>query len=160
MNKAYGAALLLLAMATEPAVAGTAQEIQYGVVQDARIFTQNTSTPSTSATSGNRQGLRTLGAAAIGGAVGNQFGSGTGQDVATATGAVAGAANSRRRQAAEANATATSAVGQQMIEVTVKTDAGKLLSVVQPNKPELIFAKGDKVRLVTSGADTQVDKVN
>ena len=157
IKRNLGTALLLLVMAADTAVAGTAQEIQYGVVQEARSFTDSASATSGS-TSGNRQGLRTLGAAAIGGAVGNQFGGGTGQDVATATGAVAGARASRRRQAAETNTTASSAAGQQMVELTIKTDAGKLISVVQPSAPELSFAKGDKVRILTSGSDTQVDK--
>lgn len=158
MKRNLGTALLLLVMAADTVLAGTAQEIQYGVVQEARIFTDSANAASGS-TSGNRQGLRTLGAAAIGGAVGNQFGGGSGQDIATAAGAVAGARASRRRQAAETN-TAASAAGQQMVELTVKTDAGKLISVVQPSTPELSFAKGDKVRILTSGADTQVDKAN
>lgn len=156
MKRNLGTALLLLVMAADTVLAGTAQEIQYGVVQEARSFTESASAAAGS-TSGNRQGLRTLGAAAIGGAVGNQFGGGSGQDIATAAGAVAGARASRRRQAAETN-TAASAAGQQMVELTVKTDAGKLISVVQPSTPELSFAKGDKVRILTSGADTQVDK--
>lgn len=158
MKRNLGTALLLLVMAADTVLAGTAQEIEYGVVQEARIFTDSANAASGS-TSSNRQGLRTLGAAAIGGAVGNQFGGGSGQDIATAAGAVAGARASRRRQAAETN-TAASAAGQQMVELTVKTDAGKLISVVQPSTPELSFAKGDKVRILTSGADTQVDKAN
>lgn len=160
MNKAFGAVALLLAMAAEPALAGTAQEIQYGVVQEARLFTESASAaPTSTSTSGHRQGLRTLGAAAIGGAVGNQFGDGNGQDVATAVGAVAGASASRRRQAQATAATASAASAtQQMVELTVKTDAGKLLSVVQPSKPEVTFAKGQKVKILTSGADTHVEK--
>jgi outer membrane lipoprotein SlyB len=157
MNKVRGAILLLLAMAAEPALAGTAQEIQYGVIQETRLFTESVSAAPNS-TSSNRHGLRTLGAAAIGGAVGNQFGSGTGQDVATATGAVAGAAASRRRQAAETSAAAAPATGQPMVELTVKTDAGKLLSVVQQSKAEVTFAKGEKVKILTSGSDTHVEK--
>ena len=45
-----------------------------------------------------------------------------------------------------------------MVELTVKTDDGKLISVVQPSTPDLSFAKGDKVRVLTSGTNTQVDK--
>jgi outer membrane lipoprotein SlyB len=157
MNKVQGAVLFLLAMVAGPALAGTAQEIQYGVIQETRLFTESVSAAPNS-TSNNRHGLRTLGAAAIGGAVGNQFGGGTGQDVATATGAVAGAAASRRRQAAETSAAAAPATGQPMVELTVKTDAGKLLSVVQQSKAEVTFSKGEKVKILTSGADTHVEK--
>lgn len=160
MKTNVGAALLLFVAAMDPVLAGTAQEVKYGVVQEARTFTDSTSVTSSSTSSsasGHRQGLRTLSAAAIGGAVGNQFGGGTGQDIATATGAVAGARASRR-QAAETNTTAASSAGQQMVELTVKTDDGKLISVVQPSTPDLSFAKGDKVRVLTSGTNTQVDK--
>lgn len=157
MNKVFGAAALLLVMVAESAVAGTAQEIQYGVVQDTRIFTQSASA-ATSTAPAKHQGLRTLGAAALGGALGHQVGGGTGNDVATAVGAVAGAAAVKRRQAAAASAASTTSKGQQMIELTVKTDAGKLLSIVQPNQSDVTFAKGGKVKILTSGTDTHVEK--
>ena len=157
MNKAFSVVVLLLAVVAESAIAGTAQEIQYGVVQDTRLFTQSASAATASAQP-KRAGLRTLGAAALGGALGHQVGGGTGQDVATAVGAVAGAAAMKHRQTAAASAATSTATGQQMIELTVKTDAGKLLSIVQPNKADVTFAKGGKVKILTSGSDTHVEK--
>ncbi|MGL4206331.1 MAG: hypothetical protein ACRCRW_09485 [Aeromonadaceae bacterium] len=157
MNKLVGAAALLLALVTGSAVAGTAQEIEYGVVQDTRIFTPSVSA-ATATSQAKHPGLRTLGAAALGGALGHQVGGGTGKDVATAVGAVAGAAAMKHRQAAATSAATPTAAAQQMIELTVKTDAGKLLSIVQPNKPDVAFAKGGKVKILTSGSDTHVEK--
>ncbi len=48
--------------------------------------------------------------------------------------------------------------GRQTVELLIKTEAGKLLNVVQEQDPALTFAKGDRVRILTTGADTRVDK--
>ena len=68
-------------------------------------------------------------------------------------GAVAGAEVSRRRQGNQ-----QSEQGRQTVELLIKTEAGKLLNVVQEQDPALTFAKGDRVRILTTGADTRVDK--
>lgn len=68
-------------------------------------------------------------------------------------GAVAGAEVSRRRQGNQ-----QSGQGRQTVELLIKTEAGKLLNVVQEQDPALTFAKGDRVRILTTGADTRVDK--
>ncbi|TNV18849.1 glycine zipper 2TM domain-containing protein [Buttiauxella sp. B2] len=142
MKKIAIIALGLLALASEPGIAGTRTQIEYGTVQDSRITTQgnqHTSRP-----------LRTAGAAAIGAAVGNQFGGGNGKTVATAVGAVAGAEASRNRQGNEA--------AKQTDEILIKTQDGKLINIVQDHKTNLNFNKGDKVRILTTGSDTVVDK--
>lgn len=138
-----------------PVLAGTAQEIQYGVVQDVRVFTQNNTTASTPTI----RPLRTAAGAAAGGAIGHQFGGGDGQDVATAVGAMAGARASRQRQAAAASASASSAT-LPMVELTIKTDAGKLLSISQENKSGVTFTKGEKVKILSSANDSHVEKTN
>lgn len=120
--------------------AGTRTEVEYGVIQDSHI---------TSATTQSRP-LRTAATGAAGAAVGNQFRGGSGKSIMTATGAVAGAEASRRRQAARQST--------QQIELLVKTDAGRLLDIVQDYDGALAFTKGDKVRILTHGADTHVDK--
>lgn len=153
MKKMVVATTLLYMGLIDPVMAGSAQEVQYGVIQEVRIFTQNSGTASTQTS----RPLRTAGGAAIGGAIGHQFGGGDGQDVATAVGAMAGARASRQRQAAAASA-ATSAATKQMVELTIKTDAGKLLAVTQENKPELPFAKGEKVKILSSATDTHAEK--
>ncbi|MEZ2604520.1 hypothetical protein [Kluyvera intermedia] len=123
-----------------PALAGTQTQIEYGVVQDSHIVTtQSQSHP-----------LRTVAAGAAGAAVGNQFGGGTGKSVMTAAGAIAGAETSRQRQGNRQSS--------QQVDLTVKTDGGKLIEVVQDYNSSLSFTKGDKVRILTSGSNTVVDK--
>ena len=154
MKKAIGLAVLAATLLTGTARAGSMEEVQYGVVQESKVVSPSAAPSSASTTSG-RRALRTLGAAAIGGAAGHQFGDGDGQQLATATGAMVGAAGSRRRQAAEAQP-ATTAI--QKIQVTVKTDAGKVVSVEQDNPGNIVFKPGDKVRLLIKGSDATVEK--
>ena len=94
-----------------------------------------------------------MGAAARGAAGGSLFGGGPGQTAPTTVGAAAGAEVSRRRQGNQ-----QSGQGRQTVELLIKTEAGKLLNVVQEQDPALTFAKGDRVRILTTGTDTRVDK--
>ena len=148
MKKIASIAASLLILISSPGMAGTSSQVEYGTVQESRIITQ-----ANTATHQGARPLRTIGAAALGAAVGSQFGGGSGQTVATTVGAVAGAEASRRRQSEQGTTQ-----GKQTVELQIKTQAGKLLNVVQENDPNLIFNKGDKVRILTTGADTQVDK--
>ena len=138
---------LLILMGT-PALAGTSAQVEYGTVQESHILTQEAAPQQ-----GGARPLRTIGAATLGAAVGSQFGGGSGQTVATTVGAVAGAEASRRRQGNQ-----QSVQGKQMVELLIKTEAGKLLNVKQDQDPALTFNKGDKVRILTTGTDTRVDK--
>ena len=138
---------LLILMGT-PALAGTSAQVEYGTVQESHILTQEAAPQQ-----GGARPLRTIGAAALGAAVGSQFGGGSGQTVATTVGAVAGAEASRRRQGNQ-----QSVQGKQTVKLLIKTEAGKLLNVKQDQDPALTFNKGDKVRILTTGTDTRVDK--
>ena len=138
---------LLILMGTQ-ALAGTSAQVEYGTVQESHILTQEAAPQQ-----GGARPLRTIGAAALGAAVGSQFGGGSGQTVATTVGAVAGAEASRRRQGNQ-----QSVQGKQTVELLIKTEAGKLLNVKQDQDPALTFDKGDKVRILTTGTDTRVDK--
>lgn len=112
----------------------------YGVVQQSHILTsQSRSHP-----------LRTVAAGAAGAAIGNQFGGGSGKSIMTATGAVAGAQISRNRQSQQQSA--------QQVDLTIKTDAGQIIQVVQSYDGRITFNQGDKVRILTSGNNTSVDK--
>lgn len=138
----------LFILAASPVMAGTSAQVEYGTVQQSRLVTKT----SESASQGAKP-LRTIGGAALGAVVGNQFGGGSGKTIATATGAIAGAELSRRRQG-----TQTEPKTQQSVELQIKTDSGKLINVVQDQDPQLSFNKGDRVRILTSGSDTSVDK--
>ncbi|MCO4204629.1 glycine zipper 2TM domain-containing protein [Aeromonas taiwanensis] len=145
MRKSAFIVISLFTLMGSPTFAGTSAVVEYGTVQESRLIPQ-----AASHQSGARP-LRTLGAAALGAAVGSQFGGGSGQTVATTVGAVAGAEVSRRRQG-------DSVQSKPRVELLIKTEAGKLLSVVQDQEPALTFAKGERVRILTTGADTRVDK--
>ena len=144
---AFTAASLLI-LTISPAMAGTSAKVEYGTVQESRLITQTTQPSHQGA-----RPLRTIGAAALGAAAGSQFGGGSGQTIATVTGAIAGAEVSRRRQGDQG-----AAPTGQSVELLIKTEAGTLLNVVQESDPKLSFSKGDRVRILTSGTDTQVDK--
>ena len=73
-----------------------------------------------------------------------------GQTAMTAVGAVAGASASHHRQ--------TQRQAARQIELTIKTQSGQLIQVLQPYDGQLTFNKGDKVRILTSGTNTNVDK--
>ncbi|PTP51943.1 glycine zipper 2TM domain-containing protein, partial [Vibrio splendidus] len=66
-------------------------EVVYGEIDTVRYITQQEIVES------KANGWETLLGAAIGGLIGNQFGGGTGKEVATAVGAVAGAGIARNR---------------------------------------------------------------
>ncbi|SUW63749.1 Glycine zipper 2TM domain [Buttiauxella agrestis] len=130
----------LLALSSQSSFAGTKTLVEYGVVQQAQIITTQT----------RSHPLRTVAAGAAGAAIGNQFGGGSGKTIMTATGAVAGAQVSRNRQGQQQNA--------QQVDLTIKTDAGQIIQVTQSYDGRITFNQGDKVRILTSGNNTSVDK--
>ncbi|HBV9946240.1 hypothetical protein HCH17_07450 [Klebsiella aerogenes] len=140
MKKFLFIALGMAALFSQAGVAGTKTLVDYGVVQESHII----STPH------QRQPLRTLAAGTLGGVVGHQFGNGKGQTAMTAAGALAGAGASRYHQDRQQ--------GAQQVELLIKTSSGQVIQVLQGYDDRLIFNKGDKVRILTSGNDTRVDK--
>ncbi len=142
MKKFLFIALGMAALFSQAGVAGTKTLVDYGVVQESHII----STPH------QRQPLRTLAAGTLGGVVGHQFGNGNGkgQTAMTAAGALAGAGASRYHQDRQQ--------GAQQVELLIKISSGQVIQVLQGYDGRLIFNKGDKVRILTSGNDTRVDK--
>lgn len=140
MKKYLLIAISLFALSSQSSFAGTKTLVEYGVVQQAQITTSQT----------RSHPLRTVAAGAAGAAIGNQFGGGSGKTIMTATGAVAGAQISRNRQGQQQNA--------QQVDLTIKTDAGQIIQVVQSYDGRVTFNQGDKVRILTTGTDTSVDK--
>jgi outer membrane lipoprotein SlyB len=133
-------ALGMAALFSHPSVAGTKTLVDYGVVQESHIV----SSPP------QRRPLRTLAAGTLGGVVGHQFGNGKGQTAMTAAGALAGAGVSRYHQDQQQ--------GGDQVELLIRTRSGQVIQVLQGYDARLVFNKGDKVRILTSGNDTRVDK--
>lgn len=89
-----------------------------------------------------KNGWHTFGGALIGGVIGNQFGGGSGRDVATILGAIIGGsvANDRRRQPEKVIA--------RLVELMIKTDTGEQFMVIQDFDNSMIFHSKDKIRMI------------
>ncbi|MGF1753712.1 glycine zipper 2TM domain-containing protein [Vibrio makurazakiensis] len=122
-------------------------DVVYGKVDSVRYITQQEIVQS------QGSGWETLLGAAVGGLVGNQFGGGTGKEVATAVGAVAGAGVARNR----ANTQYT--VEHKLVEILVETDKGKLIDVIQDADGNMLFNRGDDVRILYFSNGVRVDLV-
>ena len=85
--------------------------------------------------------IGTYGGGYVGAAAGGAVGDGAGQDIAEAVGAVAGAVVGQR---AEEAATRTDG-----LEITVRLDSGRLITIVQG--ADVAFVEGERVRVMTAG---------
>jgi outer membrane lipoprotein SlyB len=146
-----GAALLctaFLAGCAQPGLTGTvynrgetrqAQTVEMGVVESVRAVTIE----------GRTDGVTgAVAGAAIGGLAGRSVGGGRGRDIATVAGAVAGGVAG---QAIEQAVTRRPGV-----EIMVRLDSGRMISVVQEEDPRAVFRPGDRVRVLSGGGSTRV----
>ena len=114
--------------------AGKVQTVQMGTVESVKaVKIEGTKTP-----------VGTVAGAVAGGALGSAVGGGSGRTIATVLGAIAGGV-------------AGSAVEEGMtkkdgLEITVKLDTGKVISVVQEADVQLMV--GDRVRVLTAADGT------
>lgn len=121
-------------------------EVVFGTVDTVRYITQQDIVRS------QGSGWETLLGAVVGGVVGNQFGGGTGKEVATAVGAVAGAGIARSHANQEYR------VEYRLVEILIKTEKGKLIDVIQDIDNNMLFERGDKVRILYFDDGVRVDK--
>jgi len=153
MRSSFGGVALmlgavLLAGCASPTLTGTTYSreearqvhyVRYGVVQS--------STPVV--IEGRTDGVVGTGAGAIvGGIAASTIGRGTGQDLATALGAVAGGVVGSRVEERS-----TRRQGQ---EIMVRLDNGEVISLVQEVENGQFFRPGERVRLLQSGGTTRV----
>ncbi|EIZ9930452.1 TPA: glycine zipper 2TM domain-containing protein [Vibrio parahaemolyticus] len=117
-------------------VAKPVNEVVYGKIDSVRYITQQEVVQSKS------NGWKTLLGATIGGLVGNQFGGGTGKEVATAVGALAGAAVAQN----QSNYQYT--VEYKLVELLIKVKGDKLINVIQDVDKNMLFSRGDEVRIL------------
>ena len=97
---------------------------------------------------GQRTDWGELSGVIIGGIAGSSVGEGKGQEIATTLGAIGGAV-----VASVAEEKATRAQG---LELTVKMDSGKILSIVQEVDEINQFQKGQRVRVLIQGTLARV----
>ncbi|EIM6116491.1 glycine zipper 2TM domain-containing protein [Vibrio parahaemolyticus] len=126
-------------------VAKPVNEEVYGKIDSVRYITQQEVVQSKS------NGWKTLLGATIGGLVGNQFGGGTGKEVATAVGALAGAAVAQN----QSNYQYT--VEYKLVELLIKVKGDKLINVIQDVDKNMLFSRGDEVRILYFDDGVRVD---
>ncbi|PSW03660.1 glycine zipper 2TM domain-containing protein [Photobacterium lipolyticum] len=127
--------------------ARTVNKIVFGQVDTVRYITQQ------EVINSRHNGWETLLGGVVGGLIGNQFGGGTGREVATAVGVVAGASIAHNRQPGQ------TVVEYRLVEILIKTDDGKLIDVIQDVDQSMIFGRGDNVRILYFNEGVRVDKV-
>lgn len=123
------------------------QKVEYATVESVRQVHQQ------ELVEDKNRGWKTFGGALAGGLIGNQFGDGSGRDVATVLGALLGAGMVQNRSPAYQIRELV------LVELMVMTDAGERLMVLQDQDPRMHFNAGDEVRLVyLSEGSVRVDK--
>lgn len=122
------------------------EQVVFGQVDTVRNITQSQMVES------EQSGWKTLGGAVLGGLLGNQFGGGHGREIATAVGALAGAAAVQHYQSGG------SLVESKLVELLIRSDQDKLINVIQDFDPAMVFAQGDKVRILYFNDGVRVDK--
>ncbi|HCH2267109.1 TPA: glycine zipper 2TM domain-containing protein [Vibrio parahaemolyticus] len=126
-------------------VAKPVNEVVYGKIDSVRYITQQEVVQSKS------NGWKTLLGATIGGLIGNQFGGGTGKEVATAVGALAGAVVAQN----QSNYQYT--VEYKLVELLIKVKGDKLINVIQDVDKNMLFSRGDEVRILYFDDGVRVD---
>ena len=121
-------------------------QVVFGQVDTVRNITQRQVLES------EHTGWKTLGGAVLGGLLGNQFGGGHGREIATAVGALAGAAAVQHYQSGG------SVVENKLVELLIRNEQDGLINVIQDYDPAMVFAQGDKVRILYFSDGVRVDK--
>ncbi|MCD9548394.1 glycine zipper 2TM domain-containing protein [Photobacterium carnosum] len=112
------------------------QQVYYGTVMRTQAVTLN----------GNGNGIGTLAGGAIGGILGSGVGGGTGSEIAAIGGALLGGylGNAAGNQVTKHNG----------VNLTIKMDSGRTVSIVQQVNPQVIFHIGERVQVNLSDNGT------
>ncbi|MCJ8319717.1 MAG: glycine zipper 2TM domain-containing protein [Colwellia sp.] len=123
------------------------EKVLFGKINSVRNITQK------ELIADKNQGWKVFGGALIGGVIGNQFGGGSGRDIATVLGAIIGGnmANNRNPEYTERTI--------YLVELMIKVDQGKEYMVIQDLDSKMVFHSGDAVRLIyLEGGTVRIDK--
>ncbi|WP_322628423.1 glycine zipper 2TM domain-containing protein [Halothiobacillus sp.] len=107
------------------------QDVHYGTVESVRGVR----------IAGTRSPVGVIGGAIVGGLLGNTVGGGRGKDLATVGGAIAGGV--------AGSAIEQGATQQNGVEITVRLDNGRIVSIVQAVDNQM-FSPGQRVQVVTA----------
>jgi outer membrane lipoprotein SlyB len=115
-----------------------AQTVEFGMVEYVRPVMIE----------GTKSGVGPAAGAAVGGIAGSTVGHGKGSAAAAVVGAVAGGVAGGLAEEATTR--------KQGVEITVRMDNGRLISVVQEVSGSASFQPGDRVRVLTLGGTTRI----
>ncbi len=126
------------------------EQVLFGTVISARNVSQE------ELIQDKNSGWKTFGGALIGGAIGNQFGGGSGRDIATVLGAVIGGAVANNRSQ---DRTVVIHLVELMIEVECAEQQCQQYMVIQDYDPQMVFHHQDAVRMVyLANGNVRIDK--
>ena len=98
-------------------------------------------------------GWQVFGGALIGGAIGYQFGDGSGQAIATILGSLLGAA------AADNNHSRRQERVLELIELNIRVEDGNQYMVIQDYDRRMVFSAGDEIRMIyLANGSVRIDK--
>lgn len=101
----------------------------------------------------SNNGWHTFGGALVGGVIGNQFGSGSGRDVATILGAIIGSSMAQNRHQPPKKVTL------RLVELMIKVENGEQFMVIQDFDKSMVFHTEDKIRMIYLANNTvRIDK--
>lgn len=126
------------------------EKVLFGTVVSARNISQE------ELIQDKNSGWKTFGGALIGGVIGNQFGGGSGKDIATVLGAIAGGAIANNRSQAK---TVVIHLVELMIEVECAEQQCQQFMVIQDYDQQMVFHHQDAVRMVyLANGNVRIDK--
>lgn len=126
------------------------EQVLFGTVISARNVSQE------ELIQDKNSGWKTFGGALIGGAIGNQFGGGSGRDIATVLGAVIGGAVANNRSQGK---TVVIHLVELMIEVECAEQQCQQFMVIQDYDSQMVFHHQDAVRMVyLANGNVRIDK--
>lgn len=98
-------------------------------------------------------GWHTFGGALVGGVIGNQFGGGSGRDIATILGAIIGSSITKNRHQQPKKVTL------RLVELMIKIENGEQFMVIQDFDKSMVFHTEDKIRMIYLANNTvRIDK--
>ena len=123
------------------------EKVLFGKVESVRNITEH------EIIEDKNKGWKVFGGALVGGAIGNQFGSGSGRDVATILGALLGGSLSNNNNPQYHIKTI------RLVELMIKTDEGKEFMVIQDLDSKMVFQRSDAIRLIyLANGSVRIDK--
>ncbi|WAL76724.1 glycine zipper 2TM domain-containing protein [Shewanella sp. DAU305] len=144
--------MFIFAFILSPASAGydrnqavPVEKVLYGDITSVRNITE------TQLIEDRNRGWKTFGGALAGGVIGNQFGGGSGRDVATILGALIGGGIGNRY------GSGTSVQSLKLVELIINQEDGTQVMVIQDYDAGMVFNAGDRVRVVYLQGGVRVD---